>query len=249
VAVGGVAIESFGELAASAKVELHLAVDEQQEGRRLACVLTYAPGRYEGERMQRLARHYQRVLEYLVEAEPGAPLLALRLTEAGEREAVKELGRGAAVGVRGSVLEWIEAQASEWPERCALVGGEQRYSYEEMSRRSNQLGRYLQQLGVGVETRVAVYLERSVEFVLAVLGIWKAGAAYVPLDPEQPAERVARRCGADCRRTGRWKYRWTSRRRRLRRRAARRSGRSRGLRRWPTSCTRRVRRESRREWR
>jgi microcystin synthetase protein McyA len=63
-------------------------------------------------------------------------------------------------------------------------------SYGELNQRTNQLANYLQTLGVGLESRVAVCMDRSLEMVVALLGVLKAGAAYVPLDPEYPAERL-----------------------------------------------------------
>src|ERR1041385_9462887 len=63
-------------------------------------------------------------------------------------------------------------------------------SYVELDCRANQLGHYLQRLGVGPEVLVGVMIERSLELVVAVLGVLKAGAAYVPLEPQQPAARL-----------------------------------------------------------
>ena len=77
------------------------------------------------------------------------------------------------------------------PTAVAVVFGDERLSYAELNRRANRLARRLRALGVGAETRVAVLLERSPEMIVCVLGVLKAGAAYVPLDPNYPAERLA----------------------------------------------------------
>src|SRR5204863_10101617 len=81
--------------------------------------------------------------------------------------------------------------AEQWPEATAVEFGEQAVSYGELNRRANQVGRYLQGLGVGPEVRVGLYQERSVELIVGLLGVLKAGGAYVPLDVKAPLERVA----------------------------------------------------------
>ncbi|HEY0602078.1 MAG TPA: amino acid adenylation domain-containing protein, partial [Herpetosiphonaceae bacterium] len=85
----------------------------------------------------------------------------------------------------------FEEQAARTPDLIAVVAGEQRLSYADLNARSNQLAHALRRREVGPETHVALYLDRSVEIIVAVLGILKAGAAYVPLDPDQPPARLS----------------------------------------------------------
>jgi len=85
----------------------------------------------------------------------------------------------------------FEAQSARTPERVAVVCGEQRLTYAELNARANRLARYLRRLGAGPEVRVGVYVERSVEMLVGLLGVLKACAAYVPLDVGYPAERIA----------------------------------------------------------
>jgi amino acid adenylation domain-containing protein len=85
----------------------------------------------------------------------------------------------------------VEAQAARAPDAVAVVLGEERRTYGELNAAANQLARYLISLGVGAETRVAVCIESSVDRVVGLLGILKAGGCYVPLDPLSPAERLA----------------------------------------------------------
>ncbi|MGB7923853.1 MAG: amino acid adenylation domain-containing protein, partial [Pyrinomonadaceae bacterium] len=89
------------------------------------------------------------------------------------------------------VQEVFEQQAERTPESVAVVFDEQQLTYRELNRRANQLARYLRRLGVGPESRVGLLMERSPEMVLAVLGVLKSGAAYVPLDPAYPLERLS----------------------------------------------------------
>jgi len=88
------------------------------------------------------------------------------------------------------IHELFAEQAMAQPLGLAVEYQGQRLSYEELDRRANQFAHYLRKLGVGPEMQVAVCLERSADMVAALLGILKAGAAYVPLDPNYPAERL-----------------------------------------------------------
>lgn len=87
--------------------------------------------------------------------------------------------------------EPIEHQARESPHAIALVCRDARLTYSELNARADRLALHLRLLGVGPETLVAVCLERSLEMVVALLGILKSGAAYVPLDPAYPKDRLA----------------------------------------------------------
>jgi len=86
--------------------------------------------------------------------------------------------------------ELFAAQAERTPERLAVVAGEQHWTYAQLDERANQIARRLQQLGVGAEERVGICVQRSLEMTSGMLGVLKAGAAYVPLDPAYPEERI-----------------------------------------------------------
>lgn len=88
------------------------------------------------------------------------------------------------------VDEQVSRQAARNPHAIAAVCGDQQLPYGELECRANQLGHYLQGLGVGPETCVALCMERSLEMMVGLLGILKAGGAYVPLDPSLPSERL-----------------------------------------------------------
>jgi amino acid adenylation domain-containing protein len=85
----------------------------------------------------------------------------------------------------------LATHAAEFPDAVALSFQEQQVSYEELDRRSNQVARWLRQLGVGPETLVGLFVERSLEMVVGLLGTLKAGGAYLPLDPDYPKDRLA----------------------------------------------------------
>ena len=142
--------------------------------------------------MERLAGQYEVVLEQVVRG--GAELRVEELEVISERErweVVEEYNRTAAEYEGGeSLAALFEAQVGRTPEAVALVYEAEQVSYRELNQRANQVGHYLQGLGVGAETLVAVMMERSVELVVGLLGVLKAGGAYVPVDPEYPQERV-----------------------------------------------------------
>lgn len=90
-----------------------------------------------------------------------------------------------------SVLQWVEQQSQANPEAAAVIGSGPTLTYGELDRQANQLAHHLRKAGVGPECLVAVYLERSAASVIATLATFKAGGAYLPLDPSLPEERLA----------------------------------------------------------
>ena len=90
-----------------------------------------------------------------------------------------------------TLVDLFEAQVLKKPSNIALLFGRQQFTYYELNGRSNQLATYLKGMGVKEETLVPLCINRSVEMIVAILGILKAGAAYVPIDPAYPAERIS----------------------------------------------------------
>ena len=95
-----------------------------------------------------------------------------------------------APAITQTIPEMFCRQAAQSPDAVALVGGDQHLTYDALNRRANQLAHYLRQQGVKPEELVGVYLDRSVEMAVALLGVLKAGGGYVPLDPTYPADRL-----------------------------------------------------------
>jgi len=89
-----------------------------------------------------------------------------------------------------SVPQLVAQQAGAHPEAVAVVSSSQRLTYAELDRSANQLAHYLRATGVGEEHVVGLHLERSPASVISALAVLKAGAAYLPLDPSLPAERL-----------------------------------------------------------
>ena len=135
--------------------------------------------------------HFQRLLQNIVE-HPDAAISQLSLLSEEERaQQLVEWNETVSYPRRLTLHELFEAQAAATPEAIALVYEAEQLSYRELNERANQLGHYLRELGVGPETLVGLCFERSMEMVVALLGVLKAGGAYLPLDPQYPAERLA----------------------------------------------------------
>ncbi|NEQ21514.1 MAG: amino acid adenylation domain-containing protein [Microcoleus sp. SIO2G3] len=87
--------------------------------------------------------------------------------------------------------QFFESQVELAPEAIALVHGNQQWTYQELNAKANQLANYLKKRGVAPEMRVGICAERSIEILVGILGILKAGGTYVPLDLAYPKERLA----------------------------------------------------------
>jgi microcystin synthetase protein McyA len=126
-------------------------------------------------------------------ADPATPLRALRILGDAEKHRVSFEFNPDRVEypTNTCIHEMIEAQACHASQDAAVEFGDETLSYDGLNRRANQVARYLQRLGVGPETRVGIAMVRSTEMIVAILGVLKAGAAYVPLDPSYPKSRLA----------------------------------------------------------
>jgi non-ribosomal peptide synthetase component F len=111
---------------------------------------------------------------------------------AAERRTILQEWTATERALPGATLpQLFAAQAAATPDAVAVVFAGEELSYGELDGRANQLAHHLRALGVGAESVVGVCLERSLELVVALLGILKAGGGYLPLDPEYPAERLS----------------------------------------------------------
>ena len=186
---GGLNAIRAGEETRSAKFDLTLDLMEGEEG--IGGVVEYSQDLYERETIERLARHYERVLKEMVR-DPEQRIREIELMSGSEREQVlvawNETAR--AYPRDRTTHEMFEEQARRRPDAVAVVYEEQEVSYGELNRRANRLAHYLRRLGVGPEALVGICIDNCVETVVGFLGILKAGGAYLPLDPSCPAERL-----------------------------------------------------------
>ena len=151
--------------------------------------IVYDRGRIEGDAAARMLGHFARLLAGIA-AMPQAPLAALPLMSDAEVAELRSWNDTRADVPRARVTELFASQASQTPERIAAAYGDARWTYRELDDRSNQVARYLQRRGVAPGERVGLLVEPCLEMMAGLLGILKAGAAYVPLDPTYPRERL-----------------------------------------------------------
>lgn len=187
--LGGASLESIAVESARAKFDLTLTVTDEPAG--LRCSFEYSTDLFDVETIARMAQHYRVLLEAIVE-DPGRRISALPMLTEAERGRMLTVWNDTAQTYPDACLhELFEAQARRTPERIAIVGAEESVSYGELDARAGLLARRLRALGVGPGDLVGVLMERSIDMVTALLGTLKAGAAYVPLDPTYPRDRVA----------------------------------------------------------
>ncbi|WP_347907812.1 amino acid adenylation domain-containing protein [Pseudomonas grandcourensis] len=176
----------------SRTTQFDLTLDTWEKGGKLHAALTYASDLFEADTIARMARHWTRLLQAIVD-DSTQKIGELPMLTADEQQVlVQDWNRTAeAYLVEQCMHQLIQAQARRTPDAQALVFGERQLSYAQLDARSNQLAHCLREQGVGPDVLVGICVERSLEMVIGLLAIHKAGGAYVPLDPEYPAERLA----------------------------------------------------------
>ena len=154
--------------------------------------LKYATDLFDEQTARRLADHFHCLIESAT-ASPSRRVFELEMASASERmQILTEWNQaGYEVVVDLTIHEMFEQQAGLRPDAVAVVYEQEQISYGGLNEQANRLAHQLLELGVGPELRVALWMERGLELVVGLLGVLKAGAAYVPLDVEQPSERVA----------------------------------------------------------
>lgn len=183
------------ESAGAAKFDLTVELSERRapdgtpDG--LDGILEYSADLFKHSTAEAMASRYLRVLEDAA-AEPGKPIGQLDTLTPEERQSLlMEWSGNGNEAPEASLPELFEAQVARSPEAVAVVYEGASLSYEELNIRANRLAHFLIAEGVGPEQIVALALPRSLEMVVGVLAVLKAGAAYLPLDPDYPADRLA----------------------------------------------------------
>jgi len=159
---------------------------------RIRFTIEYAIEVFEKEAIERMQEHFQILLEAAV-FDPGRQLRALPLLTAAEKHQLIVERNLLSVDVPPRLIhQLIEERAAQFPNKRALIFEDPltRLTYSELNAEANRLARFLQELGVGPNVVVSIGLERSIEMVVAVLGVFKAGGAYLPLDPTYPPDRL-----------------------------------------------------------
>ncbi|HJP04027.1 MAG TPA: amino acid adenylation domain-containing protein, partial [Gammaproteobacteria bacterium] len=174
----------------TAKFDLNVLMEDRDDG--LAAWFEYSTDLYDRPTIERMIGHFRKLLEAIA-VHPNTKLAALPLLESEERERVLVAWNQTSVDYPQNLtlIDLFEAQVKKTPDAIAVTCGKDTLTYKQLNARANQLGCYLGGLRLGPEDLVGVCMERSLEMVIALYGILKAGAAYVPLDPEYPRQRLA----------------------------------------------------------
>jgi amino acid adenylation domain-containing protein len=210
--LGELQLESLALEPTAAQFDLTMVLAELADG--LAATLRYQPDRFDTTTISRMLGHFRQLLAGMLD-DPAQHIAAIPLLTEHERQQLLVEWNDTAAPSPGDELlhTCFERQAARSPDAVALVyetNGEGRrteeelsgfvvrrssfvahLTYAELNRRANQLAHTLRARGVGPEALVAISIDRSLEMVVGLLGVLKAGAAYLPLDPTYPRERLA----------------------------------------------------------
>lgn len=174
-------------LAARADTELALVVEARPEGG-AAGLVDYAEDLYEPDLIRRAADHFLSILRQIV-ARNGLRIKDIELVEADELDVLSAPYPDDVANDDRPVHEHISAHARRWPDKTAIVYGDEEWSHGWLESGANRLAHRLRKLGVGAEVTVAILVKRSPEAVLAILATLKAGGAYIPVEPDHPPVR------------------------------------------------------------
>jgi amino acid adenylation domain-containing protein len=153
--------------------------------------LNYDRDLFDASTMRRMAAHFGRLLEGIA-ANPDARISELPLLTSAERGQLLVEWNNTHRDYPTNVLhELIEAQTDRTPDAIAVVFEGESFTYQQVNRSANQLAHRLRKLGVGRDSIVGIFAERSLEMIIGLLATLRAGAAYLPLDPKYPFERLA----------------------------------------------------------
>ena len=218
-------------------------------GESIAVQLSYDSARFSSGTARRILLQLETVLRGMADGGERA-LCEISLLGGAERDRIlKGFNQNDRPDAPGSVLDWFAAHVDARPEATAVRAGTRRLNYGQLALDAQNVAAALRARGIGPETRVGVFLERSPELVTALLGVLASGGVYVPLDPSYPAERLQyiagdanaavvlteKACSIACRKWAPRSSAWMR---------SRRGGRSIGTAgtahirgNWPTSCT------------
>jgi len=189
--MAGLDVQGFDVELAQVKFDLTLAVETAKDGSISGC-LVFAADLFQRQTMEQFIKRYCALVAAVLE-NPERSLPQVAFADAPDLRLATDIWNKTRKSFNGTrcLHSLIDEQARKHPEATALVFEDQSLSYAALDERANRLARLLQERGVGPEVRVGIFLERSLDLVVALLGVLRAGAAYVPLDPSYPGERIA----------------------------------------------------------
>ncbi len=188
--VGGLQLVHEVREHTTAKFDLTFILKETPTGLRV--IVEYATDLFTEMTIAKMVRHFTKLLESIT-ADPAQQVLSLPILNREEIADLQEGSKGPELkfATEKTVTVLFEEQVLKNPTALAVVFGEEQFTYGELNERANQLAHFLQKKGVGAEMIVPVCIERSTELLVAILSILKTGAAYVPIDPDYPQDRIS----------------------------------------------------------
>lgn len=191
IEVQGLQFQPYQNVTRTAKFDLTLIAEESSSADELIIHWDYASHLYEKQTIIAFHNHYLNILQAIVSAPDELIRTIQMLTPSEQHELVIDLNRLTAMYDREQTIHGLfEQQVLLYPHQKAIVYEDQIMTYAELNEQSNQLAAYLQQQGVVPDNIIAIMPERSLQMVIGILGILKAGAAYLPIDPEYPKARI-----------------------------------------------------------
>ncbi len=171
-------------------IQFDLTVHFNEQDDKLIGLVSYNRALFSSASMQRLSRHLENLFEAVVNG-PNKHLCHYSILTGHELRQLTVNWNGAKVDrPHGRCIhELFEIQANNYPDAIAVTFKNERLTYAQLNAKANQLARYLRNLGVGPETIVGICIERSLEMIIGILATLKAGAGYLPIDPNYPKER------------------------------------------------------------
>ncbi|NRA56472.1 MAG: amino acid adenylation domain-containing protein, partial [Gammaproteobacteria bacterium] len=187
--IDGLAVEGVRWDGHTAQFDLTLDINEYEGG--ISASFNYATDLFEPSTIERLAKHWQQLLQGIV-AKPNERIAELPLLDQAEKKHIIEDWNDTAVSYDTEVCihQLFEQQVELNPHKTALILDDEKISYQTLNEKANRLAHKLLELGVGPDVPVGISVERSFDMIISLLAVLKAGGAYVPLDPKYPTERL-----------------------------------------------------------
>jgi amino acid adenylation domain-containing protein/thioester reductase-like protein len=169
--------------------DLTLSMTETERG--LAGDIEYSTDLFNENTIKRMVEHFQVLLEAIVINPEQKVSKLLLLTATEQQRLLREWNNTEAKYPQHKCIHQLfEEQVKKTPDRIAVVFAEQQLTYQELNNRANQLAYYLQKQGIKPEKTVGICVNRALEMAVAILGVLKAGGAYIPIDPTYPRDRI-----------------------------------------------------------
>jgi amino acid adenylation domain-containing protein len=188
--IPGLSVEMADAEIGTAKFDLTLTVKKSENA--LRCSFNYSADLFDADTIAGMAGHWRELLESIVGSPDSVPVSELQMLTPGENRRILFDWNATETDYPKDryIHQLFEAQAEKTPDAVALVFQEQVLTYAELNARANQLAHRLLAERAGPDVLVGICMQRSLEMVIGLLGILKAGAAYLPLDPDYPAARL-----------------------------------------------------------